>query len=346
MMSLFCAVGVGKAATLPVPSTEFQPSEKTLQSITLGGGCFWCTEAVFQTVKGVKTAISGYAGGAESAADYKSVSGGDTGHAEVVRVVYDPQIISLGKILQIFFSVAHDPTQLNRQGADRGTQYRSAVFVENEAQRTYVQTYISELEAAKVFSAPIVTTVEDLTGFYEAEKEHQNYAERYPDNSYIQAVAMPKIQKLGKDYADMVNPAGVSTPKLTEMEEYVVLKGGTEPAFKNKYWNHHEEGIYVDVVSGDPLFSSKDKFDSGTGWPSFTKPIEKSKVVDKPDDSLWMTRTEIRSSRADSHLGHVFEDGPKDKGGLRYCINSASLRFVAKADLEKEGYGEYLDLFK
>lgn len=139
--------------------------------------------------------------------------------------------------------------------------------------------------------------------------------------------------------------ASANAAELTEMQEYVTQHGGTEQPFHNEYWDNHEEGIYVDVISGEPLFSSTDKFDSGTGWPSFTQPIGQNFVKEKTDSSLGMDRTEVKSTKANSHLGHVFHDGPKDKGGLRYCINSAAMRFVPKADLEKEGYGEYLPLF-
>lgn len=346
-MGLFCSTNAGLAKSIPLPSTEFQGDIGLKEAnIVLGGGCFWCTEAVFQSVKGVNSVVSGYAGGGADSASYNKISSGTTGHAEVIKITYDPSLITLGKLLQVFFSVAHDPTQLDRQGNDVGTQYRSVIFAESDAQKQYIKTYIDELTTAQVFDKPIMTKLESPSPFYEAEAYHQDYAKNNPDNPYIQGVSMPKVKKLEKTFPDMLKTSKQSMPDLTDMQKHVVLKGGTEPAFKNKYWDHYEEGVYVDVVSGEPLFSSKDKFDSGTGWPSFTKPIEKSQIVDKPDDSLWMPRTEVRSSSADSHLGHVFEDGPKDKGGLRYCINSASLRFVAKADLQKEGYGQYADMFK
>lgn len=346
-MGLFCFSGSGTAKSFPLPSTEFAGDKLVTEAnIVLGGGCFWCTEAVFQSVKGVISVVSGYAGGTPESASYNKITSGTTGHAEVIKITYNPSLVPLGKLLQVFFSIAHDPTQLDRQGNDVGTQYRSVIFAENEVQKQYIKTYIDELTAAQVFEKPIATKLENPSPFYEAEAYHQDYAKNNPDNPYIEGVALPKVKKLEKEYADMAKSNKEESVELTDMQKHVVLKGGTEPAFKNKYWNHYEEGIYVDVVSGEPLFSSKDKFDSGTGWPSFTKPIEKSKVVDKPDDSLWMPITEVRSSSADSHLGHVFEDGPQDKGGLRYCINSASLRFIAKADLQKEGFGQYKEMFQ
>ncbi len=365
VLSMFCLAFPARAGQAPLPKTQFPEPVGELSDIVLAGGCFWCTEAVFQAVKGTQGVESGYAGGSAEDATYEKVSTGKTGHAEAVRIVYDPKIVNLGKILQIFFSVAHDPTQLNRQGADVGTQYRSAVFVKTKEQRRYVEDYIAQLNAAKVFEKPIVTTVEDLKdSFYPAEKYHQNYADQNADNPYIQGQALPKVDKLKKLYPDIEKKAesegeesvnkttgdaadffADKKGKLTKMQCHVTQEDGTEPAFQNAYWNNHEDGIYVDVVSGEPLFSSTDKYDSGSGWPSFTRPIDEHNIQEKSDTRFGMERVEVRSSKANSHLGHVFEDGPKAQGGLRYCINSAALRFVPKADLEKEGYGKYLALF-
>ena len=357
ILAMFCAIGPARAKDIPSPSTQFAEKKGELADVVLAGGCFWCTEAVFQAVKGVEGAVSGYTGGAADTAIYEQVGKGNTGHAEAVQITYDPAQINLGKILQIFFSVAHDPTQINRQGHDVGTQYRSAVFVKDDAQRDYVAKYIDELTAAKSFDKPIATKIEPLTAFYEAEKYHQNYAEQNPDNSYILSTAAPKVDKLKVAYPDLdktkekdVQGAAdfFADPKskLTKMQCHVTQEDGTEPAFNNAYWNNHDDGIYVDVISGEPLFSSTDKFDSGSGWPSFTRPIDENYIQEKKDNRYGMSRVEVRSNKADSHLGHVFEDGPKDKGGLRYCINSAAMRFVPKADLEKEGYGKYLALFQ
>lgn len=354
-MALFCFATPARAANIPEPTRKYEEPEKSHATIVLAGGCFWCTEAVFQTVKGVEDVTSGYVGGDANQANYDKVSEGNTGHAEAIRITYDPSTIQLGQILQIFFGVAHDPTQLNRQGADVGTQYRSAIFVKNESERTYVQDYIDELTKAKAFSAPIVTTIENLDSFHKAEDYHQNYASRNPDNPYIAGVAAPKVEKLKQSYPQLEKTA-VKTDssdifadkksKLNPIQCHVTQEDGTEPAFNNAYWDNHAEGIYVDVVSGEPLFSSTDKYDSGSGWPSFTKPLDKESIQEKQDKRFGMNRVEVRSSKADSHLGHVFEDGPADKGGLRYCINSAALRFIPKEELEKNGYGEYLSLFK
>lgn len=346
IVALFCSLGSSYAVSVPAPSKAFTAGEGK-QTIVLGGGCFWGVQAVFQHLKGVDTAISGYAGGTAASAKYNQVSNGDTHHAEVVQVTYDPKQITLGQILQVFFSVAHDPTELNRQGPDTGTQYRSSVFVEGDAQKDYVAAYISELNAAKIFDKPIATTIENLDSFYEAEAYHQDYARLNPNQPYIAIHDAPKVKALEKEFPNLYldDQGGKDVSKLNDMQKYVTQENGTEPPFKNEYWDNHADGIYVDVVSGEPLFSSTDKFDSGSGWPSFTKPIQKAEVVENTDVSHGMKRVEVRSSKADSHLGHVFDDGPKDKGGLRYCINSASLKFIPKADLEKEGYGEYVGLF-
>lgn len=339
-MAMFCFASPVKAATLPEPSAMFENPEKDHATLVLAGGCFWCTEAVFQSITGVEQVISGYAGGSKDDATYQQVSSGKTQHAEAIQITYDPKIVTLGKLLQIFFSVAHDPTQKDGQGNDIGTQYRSAIFVKNEAERSYINRYIDELTEAHVFQAPIVTKIEELTAFYKAEDYHQDYARQNPDNPYIEGVALPKIEKLKKSYPDVMKGA-----QLNEMQRYVTQQNGTEPAFRNEYWDNHADGIYVDILSGEPLFSSTDKFDSGTGWPSFVRPIEKGNIAEKRDTSHGMTRVEVRSVKGNAHLGHLFEDGPKDKGGLRYCINSASLRFIPKEDLGALGYGEFVDLF-
>jgi peptide methionine sulfoxide reductase msrA/msrB len=342
------------------------PAASDEQIAIFSGGCFWGIQAVYQHVKGVTSAVSGYTGGDASSAHYDDVGSGRTGHAESVRVVFDPGQVSYEQLLKIFFTVAHDPTQLNYQGPDRGTQYRSAVWFTTPQQKSAVEAYVAELTKAKTWRNPIVTQIAPLTTFYPAEGYHQDYATLHPTQPYIAIHDAPKVTMLAKRFPALYRKTPVLVSdrtrdnhmdtytkptdaelkkKLTPMQYDVTQHEGTEPAFRNEYWNNHEAGIYVDVVSGEPLFSSLDKYDSGTGWPSFTKPLEPANVATKTDRQLGMVRTEVRSAHGDSHLGHVFDDGPRPTG-QRYCMNSASMRFIPVARLEAEGYGRYLKLFK
>ena len=348
-----------------VPRNAIGPAAANEQVAVFSGGCFWGIQAVFQHVKGVTNAVSGYAGGDAMTARYDRVSEGNTGHAESVRVTFDPSQVSYEQLLNVFFTVAHDPTQLNFQGPDHGTQYRSAVWYTNDQQKAAAQSYISQLTKAKTWPKPIVTQVSALGAFYPAESYHQDYATLHPTQPYIAINDAPKVATLKQRFPALYRdtpvlvsnnrkenrmdtfkkPAdGELKQKLTPMQYQVTQHEGTEPPFRNEYWNNHEAGIYVDIVSGEPLFSSLDKYDSGTGWPSFTKPLEKANVTTKTDRQFGMTRTEVRSAHGDSHLGHLFDDGPKPTG-QRYCMNSASMRFIPVDKLEAEGYGEYVKLF-
>ena len=320
-----------------------------------GGGCFWCMEPPFENTEGVVDVIAGYTGGHTDNPTYEQISSGSTGHYEAVQVTYDPGKVSYEELLDVFWRQV-DPTDSGGQFADRGTQYYSAIFYLDDEQRQRAEASKIRLDESGIFDKPVVTAILAAEPFYKAEEYHQDYAQknilhysRYKTGSGRDGF----LKKTWKDREDdsfsgdnFVKPSDKELcSRLTPLQYDVTQKEGTEPPFKNAFWDNKQNGIYVDVVSGEPLFSSTDKYDSGTGWPSFTRPITGVDIIEKKDIKSLSVRTEVRSRLADSHLGHVFNDGP-GLTGLRYCLNSAALRFIPEEKMAEEGYGEYLKLFK
>jgi peptide methionine sulfoxide reductase msrA/msrB len=320
-------------------SDDYHHNRKQITStIYLAGGCFWGIEKLMQSIPGVIDATSGYANGpSEDYADYRSVYTGKTGFRETVRVEYDPNKISLDAILFAFFRII-DPTVMNAQGNDKGTQYQTGIYYTDEGSKDTVER-ISNIERNRhtIFNVEIGP----LKSFYNAEEYHQNYLDKNPQGyCHISKEKMNEIAKMIVNPADYRRPSEIDIKQTLTPEQYsITQEGNTESPFVNEYHVKKEKGIYVDVVTGEPLFSSKDKFDTSCGWPGFTSAIDNNSIVLLKDESHGMRRVEARSRAGNSHLGHVFYNDPESPNGTRFCINSASLRFVPYDSMEKEGYG-------
>lgn len=305
---------------------------KKVEIATFGGGCFWCMVQPFESTLGVTQVIAGYAGGTGDNPTYEDYA--QKGYVEVIQVSYDPAQVEYQTLVNLFLHQI-DPTDAGGQFYDRGPQYRPVIFYHDALQHEVARTMVELVEGAKKFKKPLAVELIAYTNFYPAEQYHQDYYKKNPERYHAYRKASGRDEFLADAW---------QTPSLNPLEHHVIRECGTEPAFNNEYWDNKRPGIYVDKVSGKPLFSSLDKFDSGTGWPSFVRPLEEDEIVQKDDTTHGMSRTEVRGKTAGSHLGHLFPDGPAPTG-MRYCINSASLRFIPLEDLEKEGYGKYKALF-
>ncbi|WDH75683.1 peptide-methionine (S)-S-oxide reductase MsrA [Exiguobacterium marinum] len=310
---------------------------------TFAGGCFWCMVKPFHKYEGVERVISGYTGGHVDNPTYQQVCSETTGHLEAIEITFDPEIISFEELLRIYWRQI-DPTDGGGQFNDRGESYRPAIFYHSDEQRAAAERSKQEVEDSGRFDRSIEVDIRPAKTFWEAEDYHQDYYKKNPFRYEMYRVGSGRAKFIKEAWSDRKLQQTLRE-RLTPMQYKVTQENGTEPPFQNEYWDEEREGLYVDIIDGTPLFTSQDKFQSNCGWPSFSRPIEEKQVDLNMDTTHHMVRTEVRSKQGDSHLGHVFDDGPKELGGLRYCINSAALRFIPVDELEEAGYGEYRHLF-
>jgi peptide methionine sulfoxide reductase msrA/msrB len=314
-----------------------------IENAIFAGGCFWCMVEPFDEQPGIIKIVSGYTGGDKPNPTYEEVCTNSTGHREAVEITFNPDIFPYTKLLELFWQQI-DPTDPGGQFNDRGESYKTAIYYTNEEQKKLAEESKQKLVESGKFGQPIVTDILPAQPFYLAEEKHQDH---YKKQSFHY-----QLYKKGSGRADFIKEHWKKKfsndelkQKLSPLQYHVTQENGTERPFSNEYWDNKKQGIYIDIISGEPLFSTTDQYDAGCGWPSFTQPLNRQRLKENLDTTHGMRRIEVRSDDADSHLGHVFDDGPTDKGGMRYCINSASLRFIPKDKLAEEGLEQYLTLF-
>ncbi|PQD96015.1 methionine sulfoxide reductase [Pradoshia eiseniae] len=317
--------------------------EERKELATFAGGCFWCMVSPFEEQPGVYGIVSGYTGGHTENPTYEEVCSETTGHYEAVQITFNPDVMPYEKLLEQYWQQI-DPTDPGGQFNDRGQSYRTAIFYHTDEQRRLAEESKQALAESGRFQKEIVTEIRPAAPFYEAEEKHQQYHRKNPFHYNLYKEGSGRARFIRENWKKVKGPEQLRK-ELTELQYEVTRNNATEPPFDNEYWDNEEDGIYVDIITGEPLFSSLDQYDAGCGWPSFTKPLQRMELEEKLDTSYGMRRIEVRAKTSDSHLGHVFDDGP-GPDGARYCINSAALRFIPKEKLSDEGYGQYEKLFK